>query len=348
MRRDVSAQSFPAPFEDRAQVVSLERPTQQYRLLPLNEIIAMKPPQYLIKGFLIDGGLATISGPPGSGKSFVALDMALCVALDRHWQDRATKSGSAVYIAGEGVGGMPKRVRAWLQHHHAEGGAEFTLIAETVNLLDHADVAKIVNTLEPIAPIALTVIDTLARCYLGGDENSAEDMGRFIAACDRIRAATRGALLVVHHSSKGEGRGLRGSTALLGAVDTSLEVSGAGGYVTLKVGKQKDDDLATDLHMRMVPVDLGEVDGEPVASCVLQECEPPKAFKRAKLTPKQRDILDVVAGAGGDGLSNVEWKNRVMANEITGREETYIKARQKLAELGLIEQHGDRWLAVQN
>ena len=57
------------------------------------------------------------------------------------------------------------------------------MIRDAVGLLDpHGDVAKLVRTLEPIAPVALTVIDTLARSFVGGDENSSQDMGKFIAA----------------------------------------------------------------------------------------------------------------------------------------------------------------------
>ena len=33
----------------------------------------------------------------------------------------------------------------------------------------------------------LIVLDTLARCFGGGDENSTQDMSRFVSACDAIR-----------------------------------------------------------------------------------------------------------------------------------------------------------------
>jgi hypothetical protein len=40
-------------------------------------------------------GLATIFGNPGSFESFVALHIALCVALDRHWVDVGSLKGTS-------------------------------------------------------------------------------------------------------------------------------------------------------------------------------------------------------------------------------------------------------------
>ena len=67
-------------------------------------------------------------------------------------------------------------------------------------------------------------VDTVARALPGSDENSATDMGAFVDACDRIRHHTGSAVIGVQHSGKDISRGMRGSSALLGAVDTSIDV----------------------------------------------------------------------------------------------------------------------------
>ena len=59
---------------------------------------------------------------------------------------------------------------------------------------------------------ALVIIDTLART-LPGDENSAADMGRFVAGCDDLRRAARG-IAIVHHEGKTHGRGPMGHQRL--------------------------------------------------------------------------------------------------------------------------------------
>ena len=48
----------------------------------------------------------------------------------------------------------------------------------------------------------LIIFDTLARCMVGGDENSPLDMGRAVAAADRVRVETGAAVLLVHHPTK--------------------------------------------------------------------------------------------------------------------------------------------------
>src|SRR5438034_1345408 len=76
----------------------------------------------------------------------------------------------------------------------------------------------------PAGALGLLVgVDTLARCFVGGEENSAKDMGLFVAGLDRLRAATGAAVLVVHHTGRESGRE-RGSTALSGAVDTLMVI----------------------------------------------------------------------------------------------------------------------------
>lgn len=166
---------------------------------------------------------------------------------------------------------------------------EFSVISDTVIFLENPDKEKLLatfNTIHP--PPALVVVDTLARSY-GGDENSATDMSRFIRTCDAIREATGGAVLIVHHTPKEAGRGPRGSTALLGAVDTAFEIKKEDRVVTLSCTKMKDDE-APDQKM----FDLTAVDLEGETSCVLVPTKIVPKKRGTKLTPRERKSLDVL------------------------------------------------------
>ena len=68
------------------------------------------------------------------------------------------------------------------------------------------------------------IIDTVARSLLG-DENSSSDMSAFVTACNAVQRHIDGAVIGVHHAGKDATRGMRGSTALLGAVDAALRVT---------------------------------------------------------------------------------------------------------------------------
>jgi hypothetical protein len=63
----------------------------------------------------------------------------------------------------------------------------------------------------------------------GIDENSSKESGVAIEALSQLRQATKGGtVLVVHHTGKDSSKGLRGSTALLAAVDLSIEIASTG------------------------------------------------------------------------------------------------------------------------
>jgi RecA-family ATPase len=53
-----------------------------------------------VDGILTTGGLSTVVAPYDSGKTFLALDVALSVAANRPWNNRNVKPGEVVYILG--------------------------------------------------------------------------------------------------------------------------------------------------------------------------------------------------------------------------------------------------------
>lgn len=122
----------------------------------------------------------------------------------------------------------------------------------------------------PNPPVAIAV-DTLARCMAGGDENSAKDMSLFVQSCDRLRAETRAAVLVVHHSGKADKSAERGSSALRGAADTMIELAlETEGGLKVKCSKQKEDAPFEDLVLRRCTVMVEALgDGKFVNSCYL-------------------------------------------------------------------------------
>ncbi len=195
------------------------------QLLSAVDVKDLPPPSYLIDPILPAGGLAVLFGRSSIGKTFVALDMALCVATGTDWLDGyPVKKGTAVYVMAEGTGGLGRRIRAWEIAHSIAINADARFVPEPVQLKDPQEVKKFIALLKQLpgdpAPV-LVVIDTLARCFLGGEENSAKDMGLFIAGGDAIRKATSATVLVIHHPGRKEDHE-RGSTALRGAADVVM------------------------------------------------------------------------------------------------------------------------------
>ncbi len=253
----------PDPAEDFDEWQDDEPPAanqSRWRFLTMDELEALPPPKWLIGDVLTEGSLAAIYGAPESCKSFLAVDMSMSIAGGLPWHERDVLGGAVLYVAAEGAPGLGKRVRAWKQDRRAQGRAfDFRLMRDEINLAAErdADVLTFVRTVvEQLGPLRLIVIDTLNQTAAGADENSAKDMGRYIASMKRLRDDTGATVVVVHHSGKDAAKGMRGSTALLGAMDTTLEVERAtdGRSIVVSVRKQKDAERGLPMHFNLEKV----------------------------------------------------------------------------------------------
>lgn len=238
-----------------------DRPPRKYQLLSVEDLEQIEPLEWLIDGILPAHGFAGLYGPSGGLKSFVAIDIALHIATGREWQGRAVRAGPVVYVAGEGKRGLGKRVLGWRSAKADACRPDFHLLPSAVQISITDDLAELIATLSdlPVKP-ALVVLDTLARNFGPGDENSQRDMGAFVRGIDRLIDATGAAVIVVHHTGKDDAKGERGSSALRGALDTSILVRRKPGGRRVELvnrapfGKQKDADEFDDICLVATPV----------------------------------------------------------------------------------------------
>jgi len=261
-------------------------------------------------GLITAHGLSMIYGPPGSGKSFISLDMALCQAHGIDWQGIETKQGDVLYIAGEGVGGLGKRVKAWKSTHGLGTSGHFHMLPLAVNMRDQAEVEKLIRSIDRLDRKWTAVyIDTLARAMLGADENSSTESGLVISAADAIRNHVQCAVVFVHHSGKAAERGARGSSAILGAVDTSVVVSKDENYITMRVEKQKDAEPMADLTLEMTPI--ASISGSSVVLTRLDGDEAARIKRSKPLNADQKIALEalrnVIIDTGRDRVPSREW-----------------------------------------
>lgn len=229
----------------------------------------------VVAGVLYADSLAWLQGKPGHGKSFVALDVAGCVATGETWQGNPTTAGTVVYVIAEGAAGLRPRVRAWEKSYgHPMSGVWFLPVAvQSASAGAWDGLVWLVTELRPV----LVVIDTQARVTVGRDENSAQDMGEFVAALDRLRKATGACVLVVHHQGR-NGEHMRGSTALEGAATTILRTEKDSDVLTVSCAKQKDGPEFDRFTLRLVPTGESVVpmldDGQERPERTVERCRP--------------------------------------------------------------------------
>jgi len=247
-----------------------------------------EPVKWLIHSVIPVGAFTALYGPPGSFKSFIALDIAESIATGRTWMgNEVIEQGAVLYICGEGFGGVGARIKACKQHHQTEDGAPIYVIRHQLNLRASVeDFNALMIAIENLVSelginFKIIIVDTLARAFGGGNENDSADMGAFITACGRIQQIVQDcALMILHHSGKDQSRGLRGHSSLLGAVDTELELlrfdESMKGLIT--VSKQKDGQDNTRIGFEMVKVELAAPNKslqieDPVTSLAVQASE---------------------------------------------------------------------------
>ncbi|MBE7562321.1 AAA family ATPase [Acidithiobacillus sp. HP-6] len=268
----------------------------------IGELLAHpQPVDWLVKGWLERDTTAALIAEPGRGKSFVALDMACCVALGKDWHGIPTKQAPVLFLAGEGRAAMVRRACAWSIVYDDLNAAPLHLSSGAVALNEPDALAIMQAEIDAMPePPGLLIVDTLQR-GLSGDENSAEAMNGFVAALDTLRQRYHCTCLVIHHPSKATPGEPRGHSALKGAIDTMATLEAReGGVIVLINAKQRGGDTARPLAFAFRTVELppawNDEDGNPTESAILAPSDMPNAPAKPEkgLVDKQRLALSIL------------------------------------------------------
>ena len=268
------------PVEQIAdELIARMNPPPGFRLVQAGQL---KPRRidWQISGLIEHGSFAVIFGPPEASKTFNVLDMGFSIASAKDYHGRQVKPGAVVYIAGEGFNGLARRRKAWEIVHGIDLSDKPVFFSTMpAALLDMENLAAVMRAIDDTGhQPALVILDTLARNYGPGDENSTSDMTAFVAACDQIRMAYGCTVMVVHHTGHGEQGRSRGSSVLQGAIDTAFKVSrDESGVITVENAKMKDAQPPEPFAFKFRTVELGfdNDDGTEATSAVLWPCDMP-------------------------------------------------------------------------
>ena len=305
--------------------------TKAFEVLSIEEMNKLESPGWLVHEAIPAHSLIQIFGRESNGKTFVALDMALRIASGLPWMgERVVHQGKVVYVAGEGITGLKKRVAAW-QHHmgiSTEHLRNFWVVPEPVQLAEVDHITGIAHSIEVVTgsrACDLVVFDTQARCTAGVDENSAEEMGVVVGALDWLRLETGAAIMLIHHSPYNVERG-RGSSVIPGALDTVIGVAKKGHIITLTCRKQKDWEEFEEFKLGILPSHesavVVELDGHAAGSA---------ALAREALTPSERELLNSLPEGGTIGTKEAlkMWK---------GAKTPFFRAMAKFKQLNILEE----------
>ena len=305
---------------------------ERYRLFNESNLGEWPPVDWLIRGYLAIGELTVLYGKPDTYKSFVALDWACYLA----------HTGIlVVYIVAEGASGIKARIAAWKKRHGVSDLLNLMLMPSTVSLQKPESVETFIGAmreqLDNRDP-GLVVVDTLARNFVGGNENSSQDMGMFVEGLERIRREFLTAVLVLHHSTK-DGKSERGTESLRAASFAMFELERVNQHqVKMKCDRMKDAEPPGEVAIRPNRVDLPEL-GEGISSLVADwpyggantrrdsrlRSEVARREFGANLSRPERAMLGAIAGANeGANLAQLTKVLRISSRTASRRANSLV------------------------
>ncbi|MDI0603078.1 helicase RepA family protein, partial [Escherichia coli] len=295
---------------------------------------------YVVKGVIPANSLCSTYGASGSYKSFLACSWACHVATGRHWGGRRVAHGSVMYVVGEGGIGVPRRIKAW-EIVNDERVENLYLVNRPIFPAVPLDVDEMVIASRQVEretgkPVRMIILDTLARCFGGNDENDARDMGAFIRGCDELKRRTGATVLVVHHSGKDETKGARGSSAFRASLDAEYRIRREGAdseALVISCTKMKDAEELKEAAYDLRVVELfTDADKELITSLVVVD------------KPRPPVELERIEEAGNKTENHAALWGCIRSRTQRGDKCTIPLLRDDMKKLGYEMKHFRRWL----
>jgi len=243
---------------------STEVNSGRFRIVDREGMGQIQPPNMLIDDFLPAEAYALLVGAPGTYKTFVALDIALSIALGGGFPWRGTwpiinESGPVLFCVGEGRASITNRVRAWEYTHNNGRKVSNFVLADPVPHVGEDLEPFVLGAKELHEEYKLVVIDTVGRAMQGVNENAQEHASTFTRMVECMQRNLGCTVLGLHHTGHGETSRARGSSVFGADADTIIKLDRVGKGVALKMQKQKDlDEWETKKYIRMEKVELDE------------------------------------------------------------------------------------------
>lgn len=269
-----------------------EKP-HRYKRWSVTELMSMPPPNWTVEGMVLERSLVMLYGEPKSFKTFIGLDLALCVATGIAFHGTEVVAGRVCYVGAEGhARELGERVVAWCIEHEIDPvflDGRFGIVTSGVQLDEPSSVKEFINV-DP-DPCEVIFFDTLNR-NMSGHESDTLDMSKVVKGCDYVRRVLKTAVVLVHHSGV-DGQRERGSTVLRGAVDARLRVSRnkETGGSTLLIEDSRSGPSGKKL--RFVPASILVDRDKPRSTLVMRLDTSAAPVPRDVLDPQQRLLVDI-------------------------------------------------------
>ncbi len=205
------------------------RPGYRPHIQSLEDIAADLPPiEWIWDGWIPRGLLTVLGASQGSGKSFVATDLAYRIVHNQGYPDGAPvqrPGANVIYVDAEMV---PQILNERTLHYGMDRSKLFLMLAEPGEMIDLGKERyqeRLTEMTEILKP-ELIIIDSLSSIHNGG-QNNVEDVRSLIGYLTRLVGWANCGMVLVHHIRKPPGGGQR-----MMNVDLGMEDLSGSGYIT--------------------------------------------------------------------------------------------------------------------
>jgi hypothetical protein len=293
---------------------------------------------WLVHGVIREGTVVFLTAREGTGKSFVALEFAYCVAEGRPWYGNEVQRGEVVYVAAERGNSQRERIEALhrLKNYSPDSVTFFDFAFKFNNPDDLQLFHRAIGKLDFVP--SLIIIDTL-RASFDGDENNSWNAQRTMDAFAEIKQRYGCTIVVLHHvNAFGKSRG---SSAFLGSADTELYMTESKARsvqrVYLTVRKQNNGRKWTKYQLDADEITFEEGFSSIVFNLSNTELVDVSPVDAEETNEREQNVLEAVETAGGtiDSLRQLQRALDSLEGTMPNRE-TLKKDLSRMADKGLI------------
>ena len=257
--------------------------------------------EWMIDSLVVRRTINMIVGKSGDTKSFLALHMGLGLAHNQSFFGLDSDNDNeipVIFNALEGAYGLKNRIDGWCKHYRLEHPDNFRVLEGNPILNDDKSVDEYIEYLQSINfKDGLLFIDTYNQATPSMDENSAGATGQVMANCQKIIQTTRATIFLIHHTGKSDDSEYRGSSAIMGSLDTMIRVKNTGkNWYEWAIKKIKDGEVGTSYKYKTHQIDLGvTAKGRKKNTLIIEEGNITKAKgQRQKLASTQQWVFDLI------------------------------------------------------
>lgn len=208
---------------------------------------ADEPVRWLVRGLVVEGGIAVVATEPKSAKTWVLTELAVGVstgtpAFAAHGAPdtgHPCSPGTVCYFYAEDLrGSIRNRLRALCAGRGLDPRSALDRLhvqprGRELDVTRDEDLARLIASCRRVArvsgPVKLLCLDPLRDVHTG-KENEADDMARVMRRLRVLGGMLGCTIAIVHHASKGSketagrrpGQKMRGSGAVHGAIDSGI------------------------------------------------------------------------------------------------------------------------------